>query len=517
MKTRLILVLVLIVVLLCAAKDVKTGAISGTVRETGEMKLSISQIEVSCLQNNIQIGKAITDDKGAFKIGNLPPGKYTVEVNDPLYEPWKKENVKVSSGTTTKLDIRLKPAPMITDELGTNDVDMAAYEQALSQIGNIYSTSAGSAVHAKQDMAGSKPVYFMPYSQPNVSIPPNSTEDYTAITPNMFHSPLDEPLSTFSIDVDTANYSNIRRMLMNNMLPEPKSVRIEELVNYFEYDYPQPEGKHPFEVYTEMGVCPWNQKRNLVHIGIQGKKLNLDAAPPSNLVFLIDVSGSMNTPQKLPLVKESLSLLIDNLRSRDRVAIVVYAGAAGLVLPSTTGDNKSNIRLAMDQLQAGGSTAGGAGIELAYKTARENFVTGGNNRIILCTDGDFNVGASSDAHLTGLVEENRNNGVYLTVLGFGMGNYKDNKMELLADKGNGNYAYIDTIHEAKKVLVNEMVSTLYTIARDVKLQVEFNPAHVKAYRLIGYENRLLNKEDFKDDTKDAGELGAGHNVTAVYE
>ncbi|MDD4310468.1 MAG: DUF3520 domain-containing protein, partial [Candidatus Cloacimonetes bacterium] len=281
--------------------------------------------------------------------------------------------------------------------------------------------------------------------------------------------------------------------------------------------YPQPKGDVPFSVYTEMSVCPWNQKRNLVHIGIQGKKLNLSAAPPSNLVFLIDVSGSMNAPNKLPLVQESLNLLVENMRGNDKVAIVVYAGAAGEVLSTTNGNQKMKISEAINNLRAGGSTAGGAGIQLAYKIATESFIQGGNNRIIICTDGDFNVGASSDTHLTELVETNRKSGVYLTVLGYGMGNYKDNKLELLADKGNGNYAYIDTIQEAKKVLVNEMASTLYTIAKDVKLQIEFNPAHVKAYRLIGYENRLLNKEDFKDDSKDAGELGAGHNVTAVYE
>jgi Ca-activated chloride channel family protein len=301
------------------------------------------------------------------------------------------------------------------------------------------------------------------------------------------------------------------------MLPPKNSIRIEELVNYFNYNYPEPRGEHPFSVYTEMGVNPWNQKRNLVHIGIQGKKLDLSKAPPSNLVFLIDVSGSMDTPQKLPLVKESLKLLVQNLRSNDRIAIAVYAGTAGLVLPSSDGAEKEEIFKAIERLKAGGSTAGGAGIKLAYRTALENFIDGGNNRIILCTDGDFNVGVSSTAELEALVTEYRKKNVYLTVLGYGMGNYKDGRMETLADKGNGNYAYIDNLNEAKKVLVDQMSGTLFTIAKDVKIQVEFNPAHVKAYRLIGYENRLLRSEDFKDDTKDAGELGAGHTVTAIYE
>jgi Ca-activated chloride channel family protein len=344
-----------------------------------------------------------------------------------------------------------------------------------------------------------------------------NTEDYSAITPNIFHSPLTSPLSTFSIDVDTATYSNIRRMLNQGYLPSPNTVRTEELLNYFSYDYPQPRGEHPFSVYTEMGVCPWNPKRNLVHIGLQGKKLDMGKAPANNLVFLLDVSGSMNSPNKLPLVQRSMKLLLEKMRPEDKIAIVVYAGAAGLVLPSTYGEEKPKIAAAIDNLQAGGSTAGGAGIQLAYNTAVENFIEGGNNRIILCTDGDFNIGVSSDADMTKLIEGNRDKGVFLTVLGFGMGNYKDNRLELLADKGNGNYAYIDDISEARKVLVNEMGATLFTIAKDVKIQVEFNPAHVKAYRLIGYENRLLQDEDFSDDTKDAGEMGAGHTVTAVYE
>ncbi len=291
----------------------------------------------------------------------------------------------------------------------------------------------------------------------------------------------------------------------------------EEFVNYFTYNYPEPTGRHPFSVSTEMTSAPWSPKHRLIMIGLQGKHISTDNLPPGNLVFLLDVSGSMEDPNKLPLVKSAFHLLVNQLRSIDRVAIVVYAGSAGIVLQSTSGDEKAKILDAIDNLEAGGSTAGGQGIKLAYKIAKENFLKDGNNRVILATDGDFNVGASSDAEMERLIEEKRKDGIYLSVLGFGMGNYKDSKMEKLADKGNGNYAYIDNILEAKKVFVGQLAGTLYTIAKDVKLQVEFNPAKVKAYRLIGYENRLLNKEDFNNDIKDAGDMGAGHSVTAFYE
>ncbi|MGZ5244922.1 MAG: vWA domain-containing protein, partial [Bacteroidia bacterium] len=316
---------------------------------------------------------------------------------------------------------------------------------------------------------------------------------------------------------DAASYSNMRRFLKNGQLPPPDAVRIEEMINYFNYSYPQPTGEHPFHVFSEMASCPWNPEHKLVHIGIQGKIVQKENLPASNLVFLIDVSGSMSSPDKLPLVKQSLKLLTNELRKDDKVAIVVYAGAAGLVLPSTKGNDKNRINEALDELEAGGSTAGGAGIQLAYNIAKENFVTGGNNRVILATDGDFNVGQSSEGDLVRLIEEKRQDGIFLTVLGYGTGNYQDSKMQELADKGNGNHAYIDDIMEAKKVLVNEFGGTLFTIAKDVKLQVEWNPALVKGYRLIGYENRMLNKEDFNDDKKDAGELGSGHTVTALYE
>ncbi|MEO5943766.1 MAG: von Willebrand factor type A domain-containing protein [Ferruginibacter sp.] len=344
-----------------------------------------------------------------------------------------------------------------------------------------------------------------------------NTEDYSNIAENGFHKVSDDPLSTFSIDVDAASYSNVRRFLNSNQLPPAGAVRTEEMINYFKYNYPQPTGKDPFSINTEISDCPWNKNNKLVLIGLQGKTIPTENLPASNLVFLIDVSGSMMDENKLPLVQQSMKLLTDQLREQDKISIVVYAGNAGLVLPATSGANKIKIKEAIDALEAGGSTAGGEGIKLAYKIAQNNLMKDGNNRIILCTDGDFNVGASSDDDMARLVEGERNKGIYLTVLGYGMGNYKDNKMEELADKGNGNHAYIDGISEAKKVLVNEFGGTLFTIAKDVKLQLEFNPAKVAGYRLIGYENRMLNKEDFNNDKKDAGELGSGHTVTALYE
>jgi Ca-activated chloride channel homolog len=344
-----------------------------------------------------------------------------------------------------------------------------------------------------------------------------NTEQYDKIDENPFLEALKNPLSTFSIDVDTASYSNVRRFLQEGQMPPKDSVRIEELVNYFDYNYPDPQGAYPFSLITEISDCPWNTKHKLLHVGLQAKRLNLKQTPPNNLVFLLDVSGSMEDPNKLPLLKKSLRLLINEMREEDTVSIVVYAGAAGLVLPPTSGSQKEKIIDSLENLQAGGSTAGSAGIQLAYETAKKHFKKNGNNRIILATDGDFNVGPSSDGELLRLIEEKRKGGVFLTVLGFGMGNYKDSKMEKLADAGNGNYAYIDGLLEAKKVLVQQLGGTLLTVAKDVKLQLEFNPNKVAQYRLIGYENRLMRAEDFDNDAKDAGELGAGHSVTAIYE
>jgi Ca-activated chloride channel homolog len=344
-----------------------------------------------------------------------------------------------------------------------------------------------------------------------------NTEAYAHIDENPFIEAARAPLSTFSIDVDTASYSNTRRFITDGQLPPKDAVRIEELVNYFSYDYPQPVGEAPFSVTTEVSEAPWNKAHRLVHIGLQGKRIAPEQMPPANLVFLLDVSGSMNDPRKLPLLKSALKMLVEQLSARDRVAMVTYAGESGLALPPTSGDRKGEILAAIDRLESGGSTNGGAGIQLAYQLAQQNFIKGGSNRVILATDGDFNVGVTSEGDLVRLIEEKREGGVFLSVLGFGTGNVKDSTMEKLADKGNGNYAYIDTLGEARKALGEQVGGTLFTIAKDVKIQVEFNPKQVAAYRLIGYENRLLRDQDFNDDTKDAGEIGAGHTVTALYE
>lgn len=344
-----------------------------------------------------------------------------------------------------------------------------------------------------------------------------STENYAAIDENPFLAVRGNALSTFSIDVDRASYSNVRRFLRQGERPPKDAVRIEELLNYFRYDYPEPAGEHPFSVTAEVGPAPWNSNHRLVRIGLQGRHVDTRDLPPSNLVFLIDVSGSMRPANKLPLVKDALRMLVEQLRPQDRISLAVYAGSAGLVLDATPGDRKAEILAAIDRLEAGGSTAGGAGIRLAYEVARRNFMRGGNNRVILATDGDFNVGASSDAEMFRLIEEKRREGTFLTVLGFGMGNLKDSRLEGLADRGNGNYAYVDDRAEARKTLVSEFGGTMFTIAKDVKLQVEFNPARVQAYRLIGYENRALRNEEFDDDRRDAGDMGAGHSVTALYE
>jgi len=344
-----------------------------------------------------------------------------------------------------------------------------------------------------------------------------NTEAYDRIDDNPFRRVTQDPLSTFSIDVDTASYANVRRFLNSGSLPPRDAVRIEELVNYFRFDYARPANGAPFSVTTEIAACPWNPKHRLALIGLQAKPFETDAMPARNLVFLLDVSGSMMPPDKLPLIKTAMRMLVDTLTERDRIAIVVYAGASGLALPSTSGANKEKIHQAIAQLEAGGSTNGAAGITLAYQVAQDHFAKGGINRVILATDGDFNVGVTNQGDLTRLIEDKRATGIFLSVLGVGTGNVKDSTMEKLADRGNGNYAYLDSLHEARKVLVKEAGATLVTVAKDVKIQVEFNPEHVSAYRLIGYENRVLRNQDFNDDKKDAGEIGAGHTVTALYE
>jgi Ca-activated chloride channel family protein len=342
-------------------------------------------------------------------------------------------------------------------------------------------------------------------------------DSHQTFTENEFVRAAEEPLSTFSIDVDAASYAQIRRALNEHRMPAPGAVRVEEMINYFKYDYPEPAGEHPFTVTADQTSCPWNDAHRLVRVGLKGKSIIKKHLPPSNLVFLLDTSGSMQGADRLELVKAGMKLLINQMRPQDRVAIVAYAGSAGLVLPSTSGDRRGDIERAVNNLQAGGSTAGGEGLQLAYKVAQANFLKEGNNRVILATDGDFNVGVSDDASLVKLIEEKRKSKIFLTILGVGQGNLQDGKMLQLADKGNGNYAYLDDLIEAQRVLVKEMGGTLVAIAKDVKIQVEFNPARVQAYRLVGYEKRMLVKHDFNDDAKDAGELGAGHSVTALYE
>ena len=459
-----------------------------------------------------------SEKDGSFEL-TAPTNCLEITVNKETYIPLKKSVCAAKSNVVT----------ILSNSKVVEDAEEEVLTEATPVVDEVSSIRAREQKERRRKRSLAKPYSGLSMSQINTrnkSIPiggypdhrPNfNTEDYDAIQENKFYTVNNEPLSTFSIDVDAASYANMRRFINNGQTPPKDAIRIEEMVNYFDYEYPQPKGDHPFEVITEVGTCPWAPEHKLLHIGLQGKKIPMENLPASNIVFLIDVSGSMSDMNKLPLLQSSFKLLTDQLRPQDKVAIVVYAGAAGLVLPATSGVNKIKIKDAINKLKAGGSTAGGAGIKLAYKVARENFVEGGNNRVIIATDGDFNVGASSDAAMIRLVEEERKSGVFLTVLGFGMGNYKDNKMQKLADTGNGNHAYIDNINEARKVLVSEFGGTLFTIAKDVKIQIEFNPAKVKGYRLIGYENRVLDNEDFNDDKKDAGELGSGHTVTALYE
>ncbi len=350
-----------------------------------------------------------------------------------------------------------------------------------------------------------------------ISSKEESKDSYKEISENKFINPATTPLSTFAVDVDGASYSNMRRFINSGQLPPADAVRIEEMINYFKYDLNEPGNSDPVAITTELSTAPWNEKHHLLRIGLRAKQVETEKLPPSNLVFLIDVSGSMAPGNRLPLVKASLKMLVDQLREKDNVAIVTYAGEAGLKLPSTKGNLKTKIKNAIDELQAGGSTAGGGGLMMAYQVARENFIKNGNNRITMATDGDFNVGMSSDKEMEKLIAREREDGISISVLGFGMGNYKDSKLEIIADKGHGNYAYIDNADEARKAMVSEFGGTLFTVAKDVKIQIEFNPAKVQAYRLLGYENRLLEKEDFNNDKKLGGDMGVGHTVTALYE
>jgi Ca-activated chloride channel family protein len=489
----------------------------------------------------VQKDHGTTDINGVYAVSRLQPGTYSVEVSYVGYKKLEVKGVVITANKTKNLNLNLEPAttelkevtvqayrePIIGPEkVGQTITSEQIHKIATVDVSSLANTAAGT--QSKDDGRGirlrgsrtSGTTYYVNGVKQLVS--PSApqefnTEAYDAIHENEFLEARKNALSTFSIDVDNASYSNMRRFLTEGQLPPKDAVRTEEMMNYFRYSYPQPLDKAPFSVTTELAVCPWNKDNQLLHIGLKGKEIATENLPPSNLVFLLDVSGSMMDENKLPLVKSGFKMLVEKLRPEDNVAIVVYAGAAGLVLPSTKGNQKEEILAAIDQLQAGGSTAGGEGINLAYNVAQENFRKGGNNRVILATDGDFNIGVSSDAEMERLIEQKRESGIFLTVLGFGSGNLKDSKMEKIADKGNGNYAYIDNIGEAKKVFINEFGGTLFTIAKDVKLQLEFNPATIKAYRLIGYENRALWNEDFNNDKKDAGDMGSGHTVTALYE
>ncbi|MFW5657601.1 MAG: YfbK domain-containing protein [Bacteroidota bacterium] len=475
-----------------------TSMLNATHKVTGKVMDENKQAlpGVNVIEKNTTNG-TITDLNGEFTIVTNSPDATLVF----SYVGFVQQEIKIEGKTT--LMVTLVPDNVNLEEVVVVNSGIKIRGLA-SSAANIFTKKESNQAFMVADYESQRHTNF-------------NTEGYSTIHENGFRDVSLNPLSTFSIDVDAASYSNVRRFLNQGSLPPKDAVRIEEMINYFTYEYAEPTGEEPFAVHTELTECPWNNDNQLVMIGLQGKRIPAEEIPPSNIVFLIDVSGSMHAYNKLPLLKSSLKLLVNQLRPEDKVAMVVYAGSSGIVLPSTPGDHKTTIIDALDQLQAGGSTAGGAGLKLAYKVASENFIDGGNNRIILASDGDFNVGSSSNAEMERLIEKEREKGIFISVLGYGMGNYKDDKMEIIANKGNGNYAYIDNIQEAQKVLVSEFGGTLFTIARDVKLQVEFNPEHVKAYRLIGYENRLLNEEDFDDDKKDAGELGAGHSVTALYE
>ena len=448
---------------------------------------------------NTKIGAA-ADIHGYYKIV-APAGEYTLIVSYIEHETERFENVCIVADSTILKNILLEHKEIINEDF---DIVVSCQEIGLGETIN-------------EKLSSKRLAPPSPLAIARESWIPHNTEEYSKINESGFLDVMQAPLSTFAADVDAASYANIRRFIQQDQLPYKDAVRSEECINYFDYDYPRPSGEHPLAVYLEYSDCPWNTDNRLVHIGIHGKELGPEETLASNLVFLLDVSGSMDEPKKLPLLKKAFGLLVDQLGPQDHVSIVVYASQTGLVLPPTPGNERQTIMKALDKLQAEGSTAGGAGIQLAYKMAKENLIKGGNNRVILATDGDFNVGISSTSELVRYVEEQRDEGIFLTVLGFGMGNYKDDRLQELADRGNGNHAYIDNIMEAKKVLVNDLTATLFTIAKDVKIQVEFNPVYVKSYRLVGYENRELEDKDFEDDTKDAGEIGAGHTVTALYE
>lgn len=478
MKAKLLL---LVFSLLCISMAAQTMKVTGTVADEQGDPI----IGVTVAIEGTSVG-TITDMNGKYTI-DVEKGKVLVF----SYVGLKTKKVKVNKPI---IDVVLED-----DDARLEEVVVMGYGTQKKM------ALTGSVSHVVNSPSG-----YYSYDQQN-------NEEYESFSDNSFKSPLKDALSTFSIDVDVASYSNMRRMINQGRMPNMDAIRTEELINYFDYDYPQPTGNDPVRVTAEIGDCPWNKQHRLVKLGLKAKEMDKDNLPPSNLVFLIDVSGSMSGATRIDLVKSSMKLLVNNLRETDNVSIVTYANGVDVRLESTSGKEKSKIIGVIDGLIASGGTSGGRGIQLAYEQAKKNFRKDGNNRIILCTDGDFNIGPSNPDELKKLIEKERNSGVYLSILGYGMGNYKDNRMQALSQAGNGNHAYIDNIQEANKVLVKEFGSTMHTIAKDVKLQLEFNPAKVQAYRLIGYETRLLAAEDFNDDKKDAGEMGVGHTVTAMYE
>ncbi len=506
MKTKIFLLLVIFVFLLGTA--FANGTISGHVYddESGE---KISSANVKLTMAGMTVRETKTDRNAFFEFTELKTGFYSVSISSPNYEEFVYERINLKAGQTYKITAFLFSV--------NNRISVDIIEDAEARV-SIRQPRDGKRDRTSVNITGFAGAHYAPsYAPMNDYYIDHNTDSFDFIDENGFKSALNDPLSTFSVDVDRAAYAVVRRMLNESRKPYADAVRIEEMINYFDYDYENPKGPHPFSTHLEVGDCPWNPKNKLLMIGIQGESVAEENIPPSNLVFLIDVSGSMSSHDRLPLVKRAFHILVEKLRPEDKVSIVVYAGAAGLVLPATPGDQKEKILAAINKLEARGSTAGGEGIKLAYQIAVENYIENGNNRVIIASDGDFNVGVSSNSELERLIESKRDSGVYLTILGFGLGNYKDSRFKGLSSKGNGNYAYIDNIMEANKVFGHELWGTLYTIANDVKIQIEFNPAVVKEYRLIGYENRLLNKEDFNNDEKDAGDIGSGHTVTAIYE
>ena len=533
--------------LFSALLSAQAGRMSGTVRDSSGAPLPGVTVQITSPVLLEKMRAVVTDAEGRWAINSVPAGTYEVRFTLVGFKTVSRQNVQVTSDFTAVVNAALEVGPIgevVTVQGQAPVVDVSNARQTQTFAGEELrelptSRNIESLLQLVPGLAGptascpSTPGVFCGPGSPNFNaqtavndadgfytpryVQGPSREAYARVAENGYKSVGDDPLSTFSIDVDTASYANIRRFLNSSTLPPRDAVRVEEMINYFHFEYPQPKDSSPFSVTTELVESPWNPGYRLALIGLQGRDTFDTDRTPRNLVFLIDVSGSMQPNDKLPLVKNGMRMLVDTLQPRDRIAIVVYAGNSGVVLPTTAGDQKDVIHRAIEGLNAGGSTNGGAGIKLAYDLARQQFVRGGVNRVILATDGDFNVGVTNRQALVALIEEERKSGVFLSVIGVGTGNIQDATMEMLADKGNGNYSYLDSIQEAQRVLVREAASTLVTIAKDVKIQIEFNPQTVAAYRLIGYENRLLKAEDFNDDRKDAGEIGSGHSVTALYE